>query len=1118
MDHRIALKSNTPLRLCNDRGEAINCVIESEIGRGGSCIVYEAARITDTGDKTLYRVKEFYPYKLNISRDENNGLTPSANDAEVFTQRQEQLRSDFSRTNQLFYSDTNYSSMANQLDVFRQNGTSYVLSAYSSKKTLATYKPESLKECITLVKQVAYVLGNIHKQGYLYLDTKPDNVLVVDGYQKQIQLFDFDSLLSIQEVRKISKLSCSDVRLSYSKGFAPIEVQTSKIKCLGAHTDVYSVGALLFYLLFGYTPTAPDCETDAMFDFTKIQYDYRKCDDRLFGSLSDFFHNVLAVYYADRYQSMQEVSGQLQEIEKYADPMLPRIFSSSQIAKPKIFYGREREFEEFDRLLSNSDYNCLFVTGMGGIGKSAFIREYLMRRKRNFDTVLYINYKGSIEATIIDDDDIEINTLRQDEEAKTNIRYFDKKLQKIRELVRGTSSVLVIDNFVGEVDDDLRALLSTDLTVILLCRKAPFYQSSHEVQLRAVSDTMALRRIFEYNLGRTIADNEQADFEQILKHIDGHTLVLELIAKQIANSHITISKAAFLTDEYGFSAIAPEKVDYEKDSKHINDTIGNIIDALFEANALSEEKKTLLKVASLLGDNGIDINQFHQIMKLVSKDDLNELIKDGWLTISDDTISMHNVIQEAVHRWDWTPEYIKAAEQFLIYFYVEIRLESTKNNYPKKLRKYITAADAELPPELKEKWIFQKLIAYRDRSMKKIDKRLEKKFDKEGLVGKVNRERYARIKDESPADIEKLTKLLFQAESILKQCQREEAICDTDLFINLQFTVLFNMPRYREDFIFSETSRLLADNAKAIDFGEFADSMRDMRQDAVVIMRVYELVFSIHAAHGDKEAMKDWLESADKAARHFRRQEAYAIYYNMVSDYYDILLDGSYDTEDPDEELLLNKMLDAIEKTLHYSKRGLSYDRNHLYAKNILAKATILMRSGRGTETEVSDLIDTAKKIITENTSQYADVRLRYYLVCAWYFAWKYDNAELADLFIKKARELSDIIIPTDLQKIEDIIIPSANIFIEASCPDRSMDLLYEGTRLCAKHVNSDAYVRIRQELYDHLWEIGKEAQRFESCQKAIERIEDENEEIVDPKNRVVIPDEVRFIINDKTT
>ncbi len=1117
MDHRIALKSNTPLRLCNDRGEAIHCVIENEIGRGGSCIVYEAVRITDTGDKTLYRVKEFYPYKLNISRDENNTLTPSAKDAEVFNQRQEQFRSDFSRTNQLFYSDNNYSSITNQLDVFRQNGTSYILSAYSSKKTLATYKPLTLKECVTLVKQVAYVLGNIHKQGYLYLDTKPDNVLIVDGYQKQVQLFDFDSLLEWKEAHIISKQSCSDIRLSYSKGFAPIELQTSKIKRLGPHTDVYGVGALLFYLLFGYTPTAPDCETDAVFDFTKIQYDYRKCDDRLFGSLSDFFHNALAVYYADRYSSMQKVVEQLQEIEKYADLVIPRIYST-QIAKPKIFYGREREFEELDRLLANSDYNCLFVTGMGGIGKSAFIREYLTRRRGKFDTVLYVHYKGSIEATISNDSNIEINTLRQDEETKTGTRYFDKKLQKICELVRGTSSVLVIDNFTGDVDDDLRALLSTELKVILLSRKAPSYQSCQEMKLSVVSDLNALRRIFEDNLGRSIEDNEQDGFEQILKRVEGHTLVLELIAKQIANSHITISSAASLTDEHGFSAIAPEKVDYEKDNKQTSDTIGNIIDALFAANMLSSEKKVLMKIASLLGDDGIDINYFQQIMQLVSKDDLNELIKDGWLTISSDTISMHTVIQEAVHRWEWTPEYVNAAEQFLTYFYVEIRLESTKNNYPKKLRKYITAADAELPPELKDKWIFQKLIAYRDRSMKKIDKWRKKKFDEQGLIGKVNRERYSRIKDESPADIEKLTKLLFQAESIIKQCQREEVICDTDLFINLQFTVLLNMPRYREDFIFSETSRLLADNAKAIDFGDYADSMHDMRQDAVVIMRVYELVFSIHAAHGDKEAMKDWLDSADKASRHFRKQEAYAIYYNMVSDYYDILLDGSYDTEDPDKELLLNKLLDAIEKTLHYSKRGLSHDGNHLYAKNILAKATILMRSGRGTEKEISDLIDTAKKIIAENTSQYADVRLQYYLVCAWYFALVHDSAKSTDVFVKDARELSAIITPTDLQKIEDVIIPCANIFFELSCHGRAMALLYEGTRLCAKHANTDSYARIRQELCDHLWQVGIDAQQFELCQKTIELIEAENEEIVDPKNRVVIPAEVRSIISDKTT
>ncbi len=1104
MDNRIALELNTPLCLCNDRGEKFHCVIESEIGRGGSCIVYEASRIADTGDKTFYRVKEFYPYKLKIIRDESNRLIPSSFDAAEFDQMQEKLRSDFSKTNQLFYSGANYSSVTNQIDIFKLNGTTYILSAYSSKKTLATYRPKSLKECVTLVKQVAYVLGNIHKQGYLYLDIKPDNVLVVDGYKKQVQLFDFDSLLEWKEVQKFSKLGCDDFRLSYSKGFAPIELLTSKIKRLGPHTDVYSIGALLFYLLFGYPPTIPNCETDAVYDFTKIHYDYQKCDDRLFGSLSDFFHNALAIYYADRYQNMQEVLGQLQKIEKYADLMLPRIYST-HITKQKNFYGREHELKEFDRLVANGDYNCLFITGMGGIGKSSFIREYLIRHRERFDTILYVYYKDSIEATISNDSNIEINTLRRDEEINNRTRYFDKKLAKIREIVRGTSSVLVIDNFDGEFDDDLHALLSTELKVILLSRKTPTYQNCQEMKLFAISDKNALRCIFEANLGRSIEDNEQDGFEHILKRVEGHTLVLELIAKQIANSYLTITSAAFLTAEHGFSRIAPEKVNFEKDSKQTNDTIGNIIDAIFVANKLSMEKKILMKVASLFGDDGIDINCFQKIMKLASKDDLNELINDGWLMMSGNTISMHNVICETVHRWEWTPEYLKAAERVLTYFYVEIRLESTKNNYPKKLRKNLSDAYTKLNSNPKDNLLLNKLLAFN-------------KKDDNSIYGNVFCERLARIKDESPTDIERLTKLLLQAESIVKQCHQEKEIYDTLLFANLQFIVLLDMPQYREDYIFSETSRLFAEIIKEAEFGNQRIYRDDIRQDAVAIMKIYELVFSIYDAYGDKEAMRTLLDKANEAAKQFQKREAYAIYYDMVSEYYDVLLDGNYDTEDPDEELLLNKMLDAIEKTLHYSKRSISCDDNHLYAKNILAKATVLMRSCRGTEKEIGKLIDKANKIITENTSQYADVRLHYYLVCAWYFALCFDSLESADEFIKDARELSEIIIPTDLQKIEDVIIPCANIYFELKCHNKSIDLLYEGTRLCAKHVNSDSYVRIRQELYEHLWQVGIDAQKFGFCQNMIKLVEAENKEIVDFKNKIIVPEEIRKVIESKTT
>lgn len=1116
MDHRIALKKNTLLRLVNDKGEAIHCVIEKEIGRGGSCIVYEASRETETKDKTFYRVKEFYPYKLSISRDENGKLVPAAKDAEGFIHQQQQLCLDFSRTNRLFYSGTNYASMTNQLDVFEQNGTSYVLSAYSSQKTLATYNPESIKECVSLVKQVAYVLGNIHEQGYLYLDTKPDNVLIVDGLQKQIQLFDFNSLLSMEDLRNPFKTRSQDIRLSYSKGFAAIELQTSKIKRLGQHTDVYGVGALLFFLLFGCTPSAPDCEDNAVYNFEQLKYDYNKCDDKLFDELTEFFHNALAVYYADRYQSMEDVLEQLNIIEKYADVTIPRIYST-RISKPKYLFGREHEFEQLDMLLANKDNNCIFLTGMGGIGKSAFIRAYLTNR--SFDTSLYIHYKDSVEATISDDDNIEINTIRQDEAGKSSTRYFNRKLQKIRELTRGTNSILVIDNFTGKVDADLRAILATDLKVVILTRQSPSYQSSCELNISAISDPAALRMLFEANLGRAIAEDEVSGFEEILQRVDSHTLVLELIAKQISNSHITLSNAAALATEHGFSSIASEKVDYERDNDSKRDTIGNIIDALFEASSLSDEKKTLMKVASLLGDNGININQLQQILHLASKDDLNELISDGWLMLSGDTISMHRVIQESVHRWDWLPVYLEAAEQFLCYFYVELRLESTKNNYPKKLKRLLTAGSEELPAELKDNRILQKLVSFRDRRMVKVKKWQEKQFAKNGIVGMVQRERYARASDESPADIKKIAGLLAQTEDILRECKRDETIKASDAYINLLYETVLNTPQYKEDYILAETGNIFSDTEGDFVLKGTAELLDESEsRNPITIMRLYTMAVLIHADNKRFDEAEKLLEQAEKIATKVRHHRVYALYYNLLSEYQDILLAGNYDTEDPECEQLLEKMLDAIDKTIHYAKRGLSRDDNHLYAKNILAKATILMRSCRGTQKEISDLIDVAKKVIAENTSQYADVRLQYYLVCAWYFALIYDSASSTETFVKDAQALSDVITPTDLQKIETINMPCANMFFELRCYGRAIKLLFEGIRLCVNHANTDSYARIKQELCDHLWQVGIEGEAFEICQKMLLLVDCENDAIIDPKNKVTVSDEIRNILANKTT
>lgn len=1102
MDHRIALKPKTPLCLCNDKGEQIHCVIEKEIGRGGSCIVYEASRVTETGDVSLYRVKEFYPYKPDIKRGDDNTLTASSKDAQLFRIGKERFLSDFSRTNELFYSGANYSSMTNQLDVFSLNGTYYVLSAYSSEKTLSAYQPESLKECVTLVKQVAFVLENIHKHGYLYLDTKPDNILITDGYQKQIQLFDFDSLFSLSRINKDGDPQRGNERLSYSKGFAPFELQTSKVKCLGPHTDVYGVGALLFYLLFGHTPAATDCEQDAVFDYEKLRYDYSECDDRLFDSLNSFFHKALAVYYADRYQNMHDVICQLQRIETHADKKIPRIYST-RIVKPKFFFGRKQEFEELDSFLLNTDNNCLFVTGMGGIGKSTLIRAYLACNSEKFGTVLYVHYEDSIEATVCNDTNVNINTLHQREETGSGNRYFDTKLRMIRELVSDTTSVLVIDDFVGEIDNDFLNLIDTGLKVILVTRNIPAGQSFPEMRLESIKDEHTLLQIFEMNLGRSVNDIEIADFKRIIKRIEGHTLVLELIAKQIANSHITVSGAAELTDKFGFSAIAPEKVRYEKDSKRIRDTIGNIVDAIFMTNGLSGEMKTLLKVASLLGDEGIDINDFQRIMELTSKDDLNELITDGWLSLSGDVFYMHRVIREAVHRWEWIQEYVDAAVRFLRYFHLEIWLESTKNDYPKKLRQHISNDHFDNYP----RWIGDILLEARKRLL-----------SNHGIVGKMMEERIKRF-DDLPADIKKLSSLLNRSESVLRQCKYEPVIKKNSVYIDLLYVTIINLLEYRDDSaVLSKANELFSDaeNGFILNGASELLSRKYSEKSHIQILKIRTLLLKVYNSMGDTDKAKKQLAQAEIIRKQYKKGLVPALYYDMLSEYYDILLNGFYDAETPEQISLLNKMLDAIDKTIYYSKRERFYDGDHLYAAHLLAKATVLMRSCIGTDTQIIKLIKQAKDDIEENTSEYAHVRQQYLLVCAWYYVLMREDPVTAEEYLDSAYVLAKVILPNDLQMIESVIIPGANIYYEAREHKRSMRLLDKGIQMCAKKANTNAYDRLKQELCEHYLEVGVDAGEYELCQKMIDRIEAENEEIIDLDSKVIISDDICNLITSK--
>jgi|GEM_PF-2752609 len=230
--------------------------IEYVIGYGGSCIVYNAKKeARDKNALGLFSrsqiIKEFYPLSVEgIVRTDNLLNIPEACRADF-----EELKAQFLRGAHLFEEfyemDANHA-LARPFILGEAGGTAYAVSDPSFGSTLkdADRKSYSLYQISELIFSLCEVAGKYHEKGLLYLDFKPDNIFEreIDGH-KHIALFDFDTVISVADIKERNyKYS------TYSDGWAPPEQKNWQPGKIGPATDIFSLGAVFFWLLTGEKP------------------------------------------------------------------------------------------------------------------------------------------------------------------------------------------------------------------------------------------------------------------------------------------------------------------------------------------------------------------------------------------------------------------------------------------------------------------------------------------------------------------------------------------------------------------------------------------------------------------------------------------------------------------------------------------------------------------------------------------------------------------------------------------------------------------------------------------------------------------------------------------------
>jgi serine/threonine protein kinase len=105
-----------------------------------------------------------------------------------------------------------------------------------------------LADAIRLTIHIAASLQHVHQKGFVHLDVKPDNVVIVSG---RPVLFDFGSLRAGGSKRR-----------SHVHGTDPyIAPEEWRGETVNSAADVFSLGVMLFEMLTGHLPFGPSTRT-----------------------------------------------------------------------------------------------------------------------------------------------------------------------------------------------------------------------------------------------------------------------------------------------------------------------------------------------------------------------------------------------------------------------------------------------------------------------------------------------------------------------------------------------------------------------------------------------------------------------------------------------------------------------------------------------------------------------------------------------------------------------------------------------------------------------------------------------------------------------------------------
>lgn len=269
--------------------------LDSVLGQGGFGITY-LGQDTNLGQPVA--VKEYLPNEFAVREGDSTVQPKTGEQGDIYKWGLERFLQE-ARTLAKF----KHPNIVRVLSVFEQNNTAYMVMEYERGSDLSQqFKRGNLKDEAQLLAIVLPILKGlelVHQAGFIHRDIKPANIYLREQDKTPV-LLDFGS--ARHALGEQTKTMTSLVSL----GYAPFEQYQDADGKQGPWSDIYSLGATLYYGVTGRTPAEAMTRGNEIINHGRDPYE--PVWSLVSNSYSDHFlnaiDNALAFRFAERPQNL----------------------------------------------------------------------------------------------------------------------------------------------------------------------------------------------------------------------------------------------------------------------------------------------------------------------------------------------------------------------------------------------------------------------------------------------------------------------------------------------------------------------------------------------------------------------------------------------------------------------------------------------------------------------------------------------------------------------------------------------------------------------------------------------------------------------------------------------